>query len=996
LFFGSSADNKVHALDAHTGKRLWEFATGGPIRFAPACWQDRVIVASDDGFVYCLAAHDGALRWSRRAGPRHDMVLGNGRLISRWPVRGGPTVRDDCVYFGAGIWPSEQVFVYAVDPATGQVRWCNDRTGDLLMAQPHPTATARSGVACQGYLAAGSTDVIVPTGRGVPAVFDRETGKLKYFQLGQNWHEGGADVTIIDRWLCNCGTLFELATGAAIGPIDVHVAAHPKYVVGCGRGRLTIRDRRNLITTKSTKDRKGKPIAKRVISAPVRVVKLPPAALASPRRPKGAEQPPGPLMSSTAWSRPDLDDVPASLIVAGDRVILGGTNKVLMIALESLDVVWVGDVDGVAHGLAVADDRLYVSTDRGSIYCFAPQRPEPHTADVARRADGPGSIVQQRPRASELETPPIFAAAAQEIIRRTGVTAGYCVDVACDGGRLAAALDERTRLDIYAVCHDTATARATRRYLDQRGLSGTRVTVHVLDQDLAAYPDYLADLVVSERSVTNGTSLVVRKAWQRLQRPNGGMLCIGKPGAMVVRRRGLLPGAANWTHQNADAANTLCAADTVVRAPLRMLWFRDSDQVLPNRHGRAPTALVADGRMFVQGLYELRALSIYNGRTLWQTPLDGTLLPFHGEASIGAAWTGSNFCIGGGRVYLHNGTACQVFDAATGKRRAQFMTPAHDDGEPGVWGYIATTDGILFGTLADTEYLIAPWASQWHNDHMYSQSNALFAMDAATGKIKWTYQAHDSIAHNAIAIAGGCVYLVDRAKPPNDELFNPPRVDPNTGRRPNTPGTRAGRKVGWIEGTGAGRLIALDAPTGSVKWTVDEDVFGTMLAVDRAHGLLLMSYQPAHQATRRSEIGNRMAVFDCVTGRRVWDLAADYEARPIINGDTIYAEPGAWDLLTGTRRDVHLARSYGCGIPIASRRLLLFRSATLGYCALPDVETIINYGGIRPGCWIPVIPAGGLVLLPDAASWCTCSYLNQATCALQPCPGLLQGRSLGN
>ncbi len=25
-----------------------------------------------------------------------------------------------------------------------------------------------------------------------------------------------------------------------------------------------------------------------------------------------------------------------------------------------------------------------------------------------------------------------------------------------------------------------------------------------------------------------------------------------------------------------------------------------------------------------------------------------------------------------------------------------------------------------------------------------------------------------------------------------------------------------------------------------------------------------------------------------------------------------------------------------------------------------------------------------LVLMPDAASWCTCSYLNQATCALKP------------
>jgi hypothetical protein len=43
-----------------------------------------------------------------------------------------------------------------------------------------------------------------------------------------------------------------------------------------------------------------------------------------------------------------------------------------------------------------------------------------------------------------------------------------------------------------------------------------------------------------------------------------------------------------------------------------------------------------------------------------------------------------------------------------------------------------------------------------------------------------------------------------------------------------------------------------------------------------------------------------------------------------------------------------------------------------------------NYGGIRPGCWVNAIPAGGLLLMADAASWCTCSYLNQATIALQP------------
>jgi hypothetical protein len=62
----------------------------------------------------------------------------------------------------------------------------------------------------------------------------------------------------------------------------------------------------------------------------------------------------------------------------------------------------------------------------------------------------------------------------------------------------------------------------------------------------------------------------------------------------------------------------------------------------------------------------------------------------------------------------------------------------------------------------------------------------------------------------------------------------------------------------------------------------------------------------------------------------------------------------------------------------------VYRSATLGYWDLEGSQQTENYGGIRPGCWVNAIPAGGLVLLADAASWCTCSYLNQATIALQP------------
>ena len=64
LFYGSSADCKVYALDAATGRELWTFFTDGPVRFAPAVWQDRVFVASDDGWLYVLRAADGSLAWS--------------------------------------------------------------------------------------------------------------------------------------------------------------------------------------------------------------------------------------------------------------------------------------------------------------------------------------------------------------------------------------------------------------------------------------------------------------------------------------------------------------------------------------------------------------------------------------------------------------------------------------------------------------------------------------------------------------------------------------------------------------------------------------------------------------------------------------------------------------------------------------------------------------------------------------------------------------------
>lgn len=974
LYFGSSADGKVYALDAVQGAIRWEFFTGGPVRFAPVAWRERIFVASDDGYLYCLAAADGRLLWRRRAGPRPDMLLGNDRMISRWPARGGPVVADDVVYFAAGIWPTEGVYILALDAASGQQLWCNDSSGMLELDQPHPTARAKSGVAAQGYLVIDGHRLYVPTGRGVPAVFDRAEGRFLDLQLQTNSHAGGADVVGLGEYFFNSGAVFEAAGETLIARTGIAAALHPEYVILSGKtGRLEGREREKFLVERQATDRKGTPRPMKELAQPVWSLALPDAALLQPIVRPGTEQPEDKVMGSTSFIELPVQGQPAALIVAGNSAVVGGQACVLTVDLSSRAVSWQAPVSGAACGLAVADGRLYVSTDCGCLYCFS--------------AGPTASPAMIEPTAAVLPSEDSqYQAAADEIVRRTGITQGFCLDIACGDGRLALELARRTELQICGLAEDAAHVQAARKLLDQAGLYGTRVTIHHADPAETDYPNRFADLVISQKSVADGADAVTIAKLSRMQCPDGGQACLGRPGAMSPSVRGPLAGAGNWTHQNTSAANTLCSEDTLVRGPLAMLWFRDTDFVMPLRHGRGPAPLVDRGRMFVEGLHGLRATNIYNGRTLWEFPLHNVLRTYHREHSIGAAWTGGNYCLGGEHLYVHTGDRCLRLDAAHGRQVREYQPPPRPDGKPGTWGYLAWAGGTLFGTLADEDYLVRCWSPNWDTGGQFIQSVLLFALDPETGQVKWTYQPERSIRHNAIAIGGGRVYVIDREVPAVDHVRYPlAPLEAEAKRRAQAHGTKPQDELGrLLPQPAGGRLLALDADTGRVVWKQAADVFGTQLAVSEQHGVLLMSYQPVHQASLDSELGDRLAAVRTGDGTRLWEISARYVARPILNDRTIYAEPGAWDLLTGTALPFTLQRSYGCGIPAGSRHLLVFRSATLGYIDLTRGQQTENYGGIRPGCWVNAIPAGGLVLLADAASWCTCSYLNQATLALEP------------
>jgi outer membrane protein assembly factor BamB len=907
--FGGSADGKVTALDAASGRVLWSIFTGAPVRFAPAAWKDRFFVASDDGRLYALRATTGEVLWTKRGGPDDRMILGNDRVISHWPARGGPVVADDVVYFAAGIWPSDGIYLYALEAATGKVVWCNDQSGSITMPQPHGGANAESGVAAQGSLVVAGDLLIVPTGRAVPAAFRRSDGAFQYFHLQENGNQGGSAAFALGSLVFNHGVAYDRSTGAmqeAVG--SGALAAFPGGVVRSTDKALFA----GAIGPKERVDRKGERL---------KITGL-----------------------RELWSLPGVPGG-AALISAGTGVVAGGPGRVTLVDSTARKVLWSAEVDGVPYALAAAGGRLYVGTDKGLLYCFGAP------SGAARPP-----LLAPRTEAAPYGPNAAAAAAAKEIVKQTGVTEGYAVDLGCGEGALAFELARLTNLRIYAVDPDPAKVAVARSRLAAAGLYGVRVTVHQADPAACPYPRYFANLVVS------ASGAAPAEAVARLQRPFGGAACLGTSGALKASIRGPLAGAGTWTHGYADAANTSCSADTLVRGPLTMHWFRDGDFEMPQRHGRGPAPLSVDGRLIVEGLNGVRAVDAYNGRLLWDVKLPKVLRAFNSDHLMGVAGTGGNLCASSDAVYVHTGQRCLKLDLATGRTLAEFEPPAHPDGKAGLWGYLACENGLLYGSLVDPEHLVK-WRYQFGDmSEQFTESSRLFAMDPSTGKVRWSYAAKSSIRHNAVAIGGGRVHLIDR---------------------PTAEGDRLKAKEGRLPEQALGELVTLDAATGKELWRSTEDVFGTVLIAGVRHDALLMAYQPT-RFSLPSEKGGRLAAFRASDGKRLWDAKAAYKTRPLLVDRTIYAQGGAWDLLTGEAMKFDLERSYGCGQMAASAHLAVYRSATLGYRDFASSKGTTNYGGMRLGCWINAIPAAGMVLVPDATTGCRCSYLNQAWVALQP------------
>ncbi|HDY88588.1 MAG TPA: hypothetical protein ENH82_10840, partial [bacterium] len=993
LFLGFNDSDKLVAIDTENGQERWTFYTDGPVRLPSVAWNGKVIFTSDDGCIYCIRADDGILVWKFNGTPYDRKIIGNKRLISTWPARGGPVIKDGIVYFAASIWPFMGIFIYALDAETGKVIWINDSNGSQYMLQPH-NAMSFAGVAPQGAFVISEDRLLVPGGRSVPACFDLDTGKFLYYKLASSGKTGGSFVCASGNVFFNhhrekVTTMYDLRTGE---PLIQSVGHYPVlngntvYFSGSSMTAYNFESIQKSLQGMQINKPEHKELRKNALNN---------------------------YKDNLLWKI----DVNASgdLIKAGNRLYAAGNKRITAIDLSEEkmkpSVAWTKTIDGEVERLVAADNKLFAVTLDGRIMAFGEnKRPPVHILD--------------RPAVTEPSSP--ATQKALSILDQTGVKRGYALYYGAVNGDLLEALVSNSELHIIVVDTDESKVDKLRRRFDTNGLYGTRIAVLKGDPFTLHAPPYMASLTIIDDSILTKNKLnkeLLNRIYYSM-RPYGGVALIsleGKKqdrfsrmaeksclaGLRVVRndknilliRDGPLPGAGEWTHNYGNIANNAKSDDKLVKLPLGILWFGGSSNldVLP-RHGHGPTEQIIGGRLFIEGMNCISARDVYTGRVIWKTMLydlgnydvyydetyrDTPTNTSYNQVHIpGANIRGTNYVATADRLYIIQGSGCHVLDTATGETINVIKLPPDDpeaeESQSPPWGYIGVYDDFLiagydFVAFSDLLKKNKSEYSVW-GDFDKSASKALIVMDRYNGEILWRIDSRHGFIHNGIAVGNDKIFCIDKL---------PVKIENQLERRGITPPDTY-------------RLLSLDIKTGDILWEEGNNVFGSFLSYSEEHDIVIQSTRPSRDMVRGEE-GNRMNTFRGKDGTPLWDKRFEYETFPIVHGKKIINESGMFSLLdgkpiyqnnpiTGELRFRDWKRTHGCNYPIASEHLLTFRSGAAGFFDLDNDGGTGNFGGFRTGCTANLVAADGILNAPDYTRTCSCPYQNQTSLALVHMP----------
>ena len=961
IFIGFNDYDKVVALDINTGRELWQYYADGPVRLPLAANKGKIYFTSDDGFCYCLDGENGYLLWKLSLAPASNKLLGNKRLISMWPARGGIVIKDDILYTSASIFPLMGTFIYAVNTETGDIIWKNEGTGSNYILQPH-RSPAFADVAPQGVFTISGDRLLVAGGRSVPAAFDLKTGEQIYYKLAESGKTGGAFTCANDKVFFNhhrgrMTYMYDSKTGERIrsesGEYPV-IDGNNIYFPGNEINAFLLTDSNNL-----------KPVWRSGIKAS------------------------------------------NDLIKSGNSLYAADSSGISAIELTNgkPSLKWKIHLTQNIERLVASNGKLIAVSDEGEILVFG-DTPVPEVASAEKQfftrfADSPE---------------------ADAIINATGVKNGYGVVFGTDDINLLENLIAKTNLTLIAYDTDRERIIFLRKHFDRLGIKADRMSFLHFNVSFPLLPQYFSSLtIINDPAYINDFDVEILKKVYECTRPYDGKIWIktknrerkyltsvlGKinlygaeqterKGSLVISRTGALDGAAEWTHNYGDISNTVKSNDRRVKAPLGILWFGGNSNldVLP-RHGHGPGEQVIDGHLIIQGMSSISARDVYTGRVIWKREferlIDDTRMIYFDETYdeenpldtkynqvhlAGANSRGTNFIATKEYVYVIEGSKCHLINTRTGDLVKTFTT-----GDPSTEniGYIGVYEAylILGNDFSDYPLLSDPDGKTENpafSNYNVTASRELVVLDRFSGKPLWSIKANHGFIHNSVICGDGILFCLDKL-PQNSETKLKRRGEPIP------------------KGS---RMLFVDINSGDILHHDENDIFGIWLGYSSAHKYLLQATRPSRDMLT-GESGNRMIVYNVVNKEKVWDRAIDYANPPIIHGDKIYTEGEGFslltgnpiiekDLLTGEDKKWSYKREYGCGIIVASEHLLTFRSASAGFINLDLIEGTGSLGGWKSGCSTNLIVADGVLNSPDYTRTCQCPYQNQTSLALVNMP----------
>ncbi|MFK5923445.1 MAG: PQQ-binding-like beta-propeller repeat protein [Verrucomicrobiota bacterium] len=1021
LYYGSSVDHALRCVDLETGKSLWTFFTEAAIRLAPTVHDGKVYVGSDDGYVYCLNADKGDLVWKLRPGPSDERILGRQQLISRWPVRTGVSVTADkehgaVAYFGAGVFPHELIYLYAVRASDGKVLWKLDNISQQR--------AGRNDLSPQGYMLTNHELLVIPSGRTLPGVFDRKNGAFK-FKSNHSWRSaaggvvGGTQALLADDQIYSWGAHHILAMNQKDGKVGFGWFAGRQMAVKdkaafVANGKTIARIDRQ-VYAENSRIRHKLEGEKELLFREIRGVK----DAADKKKIQDQIREKAAAIDKIAeigfiWKTPSTHQ--SRLIIAGNTLFAGGKNEVSAFDLKSGKQTWTAKVDGDARGLAVANGKLIVSTTTGDVVCFSSKgkTQNPHSKKI---------VTDPFPK-DELSGK--YAAAAEAILATTSAKKGFCLVLGNEDGRLAWELANRSDLEIYAVEPDGKKVAAARERLTQAGYYGNRITIHHGPLSDIPYPNYFANLVVSDTLIKTGKLPVgfASKDIAHCIKPLGGVIALGptadsnktlsqwlknsglgsetqlsEKNKIALLTRGALPGAGSWSHQYGEAGNTATSYDYRIKGGLGVLWYGDpgEDKVV-NRHDGAVSPLAINGRLIVQGEDTILAYDAYNGLFLWERSNPKSI-----RTGVFNNVNPGNLVASDDSLFFMEENICYQIDAATGKEIAAHLLPEEFRKEGGhQWGYVSYRDGILFGAASVRNEAKIKRRGRRTDD----QTDGIFAIDVKTGKHLWAYRGSKTIEHQTIAIGDDAVYFIDSSIT-GEQRQTILRQDKSKFQDLD----EAGRKKAEAElkNQDLRLAIALNSRTGEKLWEKAVDVTdcseigiggGKLTLLFRNNVLLLCGANANGHYWTQFMAGEfakrRLLALSGGNGNQLWVRDGNYRNRPIIVDDQIIAEPWSYDLYTGkqkmrkhpiTGKDEPwsiMRDGHHCGMIAGTPNMLTFRSRYTSFYDLNDDIGAKHFSGHRTGCWINAIPGNGLISVPESSAGCVCLFSISSTIVMEP------------